>query len=100
MISGQQMYGRCWQPLGGSRQMWGGDGLVDAQYFLDGLINVMHQSGRQLREGTLYQPPVVDGPKLINQQIGLSSESVRGTHTKTQWLGIVHEVGGEGDNQC
>ena len=73
--------------------------LIDVQDFFHRLADSIHQCGRQSRERTLHQPSVINRAELIDEQIGSLPEASRCRHAQAEWLGIIHERGGQRNDQ-
>ena len=74
--------------------------LIEVEDFGDGLLNQSHEGCREFGHEALHQTAIVDGAQLVDQQIGVSAQTVCCRNTKAKRLGVVHQVGGEGDDQC
>jgi hypothetical protein len=73
--------------------------LGEVQDLEEGLPDPGHQRRRELRQWTPNEPPVVDGAELVDEEIGLLAQAPEGGNADAERLGIVDEIGRQGNHQ-
>jgi len=60
--------------------------------FQDGLVDLLHQFRFQIGDGAGGDSPVVDGPDLVDEQIGILGQLFTGFDPDAEWFCISDEI--------
>lgn len=63
------------------------------------LSHSCHEGVRKAGHRALSEAPIVDGPELVDQDVGVAAQTTGSSDSDAERLGVIHQVGGKWDDQ-
>jgi len=73
--------------------------VEQVQYLTECGVYPSHVGSRQVQERTCGKASVVDSPKLVEEQVGITMQIARGENAQAQGFSVIHQLCSEGHNE-